>query len=389
MTIKNRYIGSARILVQCFPYLADWLQLEIEQLGYAPERVERTAVWISGTMKDAMRLNYSLRTANRVLMLLEEFKASTPDHLYRELLRIRWEEIIPNNGYISIHGFIRNEHIRDNRFAFMRVKDAIVDRIADKTGKRPDSGPDLTNSVVYIHWVDGLAAVYLDTSGETIAKHGYRRIPFKAPVMESLASAIILASKWNSNEAFINPMCGSGTLAIEAALMAKGDYPGKFRDNFGFMHVNGFDRNEWDKIKQAFDQTAKANKPVIIASDHDPEAIIAARKNARAAGVEDMITFEKCDFSETTIPEGPGIVVMNPEYGERLGVTKSLEKVYSDIGDFLKNRCPGKRGYVFTGNTELSKKVGLRTSRKIPFLNARIECRLLEYELYAGSRKKE
>ncbi len=345
-------------------------------------------MWLTGTLEDAITLNYCLRTANRVLFLIDEFKASTPDQLYRELLRIRWEDYIASDGYVSIHGYVRNEHINDPRFAFMRVKDAVVDRINDKKGRRPDSGPDMSRAVLYIHWANDLAALYMDTSGETIAKHGYRKIPFKAPMMESLAAAVIMATRWKKDDVFINPMCGSGTLAIEAALMVKGEWPGKFRDNFSFMHFLKYNSTAWEKLRNASVQSA-GNMPQIIASDHDREALNAARTNARMAGVADMIRFELCDFSETTIPNGEGIIIMNPEYGERLGVTNQLQDVYKAMGDFLKHGGKGKTGYIFTGNPDLAKKIGLRSSRKIPFLNGRIECRLLEFELYSGSRKRD
>nr|WP_255647387.1 class I SAM-dependent RNA methyltransferase [Fulvivirga sedimenti] len=342
---------------------------------------------MQGNLEDTMRLNLNLRTANRVLLLIDEFQAAGPDILYRELLRVPWEKIIPKDGYLSIHGYVKNDFIRDNRFAFMKMKDAIVDRMNEKNGVRPDSGPDMSGTVIYLHWVGPTVAVYLDTSGETIAKHGYRKIPGKAPMMESLAAAVVMSTGWDTRSAFINPMCGSGTIAIEAALMARNIAPGSFRSNFGFMHCNAYRQEVWDKVRSDVSGGEKT-APVIIASDHDQQAVRDAQMNARAAGVEEMITFEHCNFTETSIPEGEGIIILNPEYGERLGVTNALEKVYKDIGDFFKSRGKGKKGYVFTGNPDLAKKVGLRTSSRTPFLNARIECRLLEYELYAGSRKK-
>ncbi len=381
------YKLKQRIIIQCFPHLSQWLEQEIAALGFQIERVERTAVWIQGNLEDTMRLNLNLRTANRVLLLIDEFRAPGPDVLYKELLRVPWEKIIPEKGYVSVHGYVKNDHIRDNRFAFMKMKDAIVDRMSDKLGVRPDSGPDMSGTVIYLHWVENTVAVYLDTSGETIAKHGYRKIPGKAPMMEALAAAVVMATGWDKRSVFINPMCGSGTLAIEAALMARNISPGSFRTNYGFMHCNWYRPETWTAISSK-SSGKSGDTPVIIASDHDSQAIQAAKMNARAAGVEDMITFEQCDFTETTIPEGEGILIVNPEYGERLGVTNALETVYSNIGDFFKSRGKGKKGFVFTGNPDLAKKIGLRTSSRTPFLNARIECRLLEYELYAGSRKK-
>ena len=184
-------------------------------------------------------------------------------------------------------------------------------------------------------------------------------------------------------------MCGSGTLAIEAALMAANIAPGQFREKFGFHYLKGVDTAAFDKMKE--EAKAKEVKPTgkIIASDHSRLALQAARQNAVVAGVEEYIEFDKCDFRDTAIPEGEGVVFLNPEYGERLGEEKELVLLYGAIGDFFKQSCKGKTGYIFTGNLQLAKKIGLRTKRRIPFLNAKIECRLLEYELYAGTKKEK
>jgi putative N6-adenine-specific DNA methylase len=230
-------------------------------------------------------------------------------------------------------------------------------------------------------------SIYLDTSGETISKHGYRKIPGKAPMMESLAAATILASNWNSNQVFINPMCGSGTLAIEAACIAAKKAPGLNREKFGFHFLKGFDLDAWEQLKEEAIQNETAVKCEIIAGDNSRMAIQSAKQNAEEAGVADAITFEKKDFRDSTVPEGEGIVFLNPEYGERLGEEEELAKVYAQIGDFFKRDCKGKTGYIFTGNMNLAKKIGLRTKRRIPFMNAKIECRLLEYELYDGTKK--
>jgi len=185
-------------------------------------------------------------------------------------------------------------------------------------------------------------------------------------------------------------MCGSGTLAIEAALIALNRAPGLLRDNFGFMHLLGFDETGYRSIREKARRLSKKLPPGrILASDISPDAVDASRRNAATAGVEKIIEFSLCDFSQSPVPAGAGgVVVFNPEYGERLGERKKLEGVYEAIGDFFKKKCQGYRGYIFTGNLDLAKKVGLRTRRRTPFFNSNIECRLLEYELYAGSRKQ-
>jgi putative N6-adenine-specific DNA methylase len=185
-------------------------------------------------------------------------------------------------------------------------------------------------------------------------------------------------------------MCGSGTLAIEAALIALNRAPGLLRDNFGFMHLLGFEETGYRVIREKARRVSKKfSRGRIITSDISPDAVDAARRNAATAGVEEILEFAICDFSQTPVPaEEGGVIVFNPEYGERLGERKKLEGVYEAIGDFFKKKCQGYRGYIFTGNLDLAKKVGLRTRRRTPFFNSNIECRLLEYELYAGSRRQ-
>ena len=378
---------KSKIVLPCPPYIAPVLRKEIEDLGYKVTHEGPLDVALEGTRTDCMKLNLHLRTANKVLFLIKSFRADNPDKLYQQLYQIKWEDHLNENSYLCITSYVNNEKILNTQFANVRVKDAIVDRLKDKTGIRPDSGPLRNQMVVFLHWMEDQVSIYLDTSGETIAKHGYRKIPGKAPMMESLAAATILASKWRTNQAFINPMCGSGTLAIEAACIAAAKAPGLNRDKFGFHYLKGFDLDAWEKLKEEAVQNEKTINCQIIASDYSRLAVQSAIQNAEAAGVTDAITFEKKDFRDSTIPEGDGVVFLNPEYGERLGEEAELEILYAQIGDFFKQDCKGKTGYVYTGNMNLAKKIGLRTKRRIPFMNAKIECRLLEYELYAGTKK--
>jgi 23S rRNA G2445 N2-methylase RlmL len=183
-------------------------------------------------------------------------------------------------------------------------------------------------------------------------------------------------------------MCGSGTLAIEAALIGLNRAPGLLRSNFGFMHIKGWNEGLWNDLREKAKKDAKKALPNrIIATDIDPRAVEAARKNATTAGVEQVIEFGVCNYSDTPLPEGNGVIVLNPEYGERMGEAAKLEETYKGIGDFFKQKCKGYTGYVFTGNPGLAKKVSLKPKRSIPFFNSGIECRLLEYELYEGSKK--
>lgn len=378
------------IRIACAPGLAPYMETEIRHLGYTPLATEDTGITISGTLRDAMRLNLQLRTAFYVLDLVDEFPCQTPEDLYRHMSFIEWENRLPPDGYLSIISRTDTPTINNWMYAAMKAKDAIVDRMAEKTGRRPDSGPERNRFVINLYWRKDHCWVYFNTSGQKLSDRGYRRIPHKAPMQETLAAGVILSTGYDGTVPLVNPMCGSGTLAIEAALIATNRAPGLLRSNFGFMHARDYDSQLWEQLRnEARKQRSKSAPAPIIATDIDPAAIDAARRNAMTAGVERLIQFEVCDFADTPLPEGPGIVVLNPEYGERMGKISELEKTYKRIGDFFKQRCTGWSGYIFTGNMELAKKIGLKASRRTPFFNAKIECRLLKYELYAGSRKKD
>jgi len=380
---------ESKIIVTCNKRLSPYLQSEIEALGFAPVRVFQTGVELKGTVNDTIALNLNLRCASQVLYLLKSFTAANPQQLYEQLVAIEWENLIEFTGYFSVTSNVNNEHITTPLFANVKVKDAIVDRIKDKKGIRPNSGPEQNKTVVHLYWQDDKAEVFLDTSGETLAKHSYRKIPGKAPMLEALAASTIMATNWDKNSTFINPMCGSGTLAIEAALLATDKSPGFFRMNYGFMHVMGYEEEvfftERRKLK---DKGKKALNFKIIATDLSADAVDIAQKNAKTAGVEHLIDFNVCDFADTIVPDSPGVIMFNPEYGERLGTHTKLEATYKRMGDFMKQKCLGYRGYIFTGNPDLAKRIGLKANRRVEFYNGKLDCRLLEYELYEGSKRE-
>jgi len=373
-----------KLVISCSPGLNIALAHELQELGYEIKKSDPKAVIIEGDINDAMRLNYTLRCANRVLLQIAGFRAIHPNHLYKNARKIKWEEYLKIDEYFSIDSFVKNKFIRDTRFANLKLKDAITDRFTEVLGQRPNTGPNKENAVVFMRWLEQEVEIFLDTSGQTIAKHGYRKNPGEAPLMENLASGIIQESSWDKKSNFVNPMCGSGTLAIEAALTAIGIYPGKFRDNYSFQHLKDYESKEWFEVRDKIDAERSSNTIdfKIVASDISRKAVNIARENASAAGVDHLIDFQVSDFEKADIPPGGGVIVFNPEYGERMGEIDQLEKTYKAIGDFMKQKCNGYFGYIFTGNMDLAKKVGLRTKRRMPFYNGKIECRLLEYELY-------
>jgi putative N6-adenine-specific DNA methylase len=386
----NIWRKKSRIVITCAKGIVPYLKDELRLLEFPILSEGMASVETEGTIDDAMRLNLFVRTGHRILFFLERFKATHPDELYRVVSEMKWEELISEDGYLCVTSTVDNPTIKDTRFANVKCKDAIVDRIKRSCGRRPDSGSERDQAVVHLFWKDETCSLFVDTSGQPLSRRGYRKIPLKAPMQETLAAGVILATGWKGNSNFINPMCGSGTLAIEAALIGLGRPPGLLRSHYGFMYLKGFNESSWNEIRRRARATARDwMDGKIIATDISAEAIRGAKKNAQAAGVERWIDFGICQYGETPVPNGTGVLVLNPEYGERMGEREALREVYKGIGDFFKKRCQGYRGYIFTGNLDLAKRVGLRTKRKIPFYNSNIECRLLEYDLYEGSQKRE
>ena len=380
------------ILVTCGPGLVQYLKAELVALGYKIIDEHGGGVITKGSMIDCIRLNLQLRTAYNVLYLLKQFRCGSPESLYKQVNNLPWEKIISPDNYLCVLSRVDTYCINNSMFPNLKVKDAICDRLQKKMNARPDSGPDRHKVVVNLFWKKDRAWLYINTSGQKISDRNYRKMPHKAPLRECLAAALIMASGYDGSQDLVLPMCGSGTLAIEAAMIAMNKPAALLRSNFGFMHLLGYDESIYQDIRNQLRKQSdkKGLKKKIIATDIDPAAIKAALQNAMTAGVDHLIDFGVCDFADTETPAGDGnIILLNPEYWARLGDTTELEKQYKAIGDFFKQSCPGYSGYIFTGNMDLAKKVGLKASRRLIFFNGKIECRLLKYELYSGTRKTD
>jgi len=384
------YNTASKIIVTCNRRLSAYLEKEIIALGYTPVKVFLTGVELQGTMQDCIKLNLHLRCASQVLLSIKEFYCDHPEDLYDAVLDINWTSIITPETYFSITSNVFHDSINNGMYANVKVKDAIVDVFKDKGLERPSTGPLQDAAVIHLHWKHEDAELFLDTSGETLAKHGYRRFPGRAPMLESLAACTIVAGKWDRASHFVNPMCGSGTLAIEAALMASNRAPGLLRNNYSFMHFVGYQEAIYFQEKEIIKNQIQENNSIkIIASDISNQAIEVARANAEIAEVDHLIDFQICDFRDTQVPQHEaGVVYINPEYGERLGEIEQLEITYKAMGDFLKQSCQGYNAYIFTGNLDLAKKIGLKASRRIEFYNGKLDCRLLEYEMYRGTKRE-
>ncbi|MFA6412658.1 MAG: class I SAM-dependent RNA methyltransferase, partial [Syntrophales bacterium] len=267
-TTTSMWMEKRRILVTCSKGTAPYLQQEILAMGLPIHEESEAAVETEGAMEEAMLLNLSLRTGQRVLLLLHEGQAKTPGDLYDGVIKLPWEDILHEDGYVCITSSVDTQEIRDPRYASLKVKDAIVDRLRNLFRCRPDSGSDRTGAVIHVYWKDDLYRIFSDTSGEPLSRRGYRKIPLIAPMQETLAAAVIMATGWTGEGPLINPMCGSGTLAIEAALIARRRAPGLLRDNFGFLHLKGFDDDLWQQVRLKVRKGERKDIPGrIIATD--------------------------------------------------------------------------------------------------------------------------
>lgn len=392
------------IILSCAKNLSNWTEREVLDLGYKPIEVTENTVVVRGGMRDMMRLNLRIRTAHRVLVPLLRTNCRNIKDLYQAVYSIDWENLLEADGYFSVSSVVHNLTIRDTRIPKLYAKDAIADRMRDKCQRRPDSGGENVGAAVFIYWERNEAIIYLDTSGEPLSKRGYRKIPGSAPMQETLAAACIMAMGWKGETPFLSPMCGSGTPAIEAAMIAMNRAPGALKGHFAFQSLKGYSsiiagekaphiaprqkmgatpEQIWKElVLEAKSEEKTENLPQIIATDISPEAVENAHSNAIAAGVAPYITFKACDFAETPVPENgaKGAVFFNPEYGIRLGDPKELAPLYERIGTFLNEKCAGWMGGLLTGSRELSHLVNLYYRTRIPFFNGPIDCRLFLYE---------
>lgn len=371
------------VLLTCAKGVAPLLADEARALGIQVRHTDTAAVEVEADFVAAARLCLHLRTAHRVLWPVTRARLSRPDALYGALSRYPWERHLDPESHLRVHGHVNTPAIRDERFAFLTVKDAVVDRVRNRRGKRPDSGPDDGGANLYLYWVGDEARVYFDLAGQPLSRRGYRLQTGEAPLQEALAAAMLRASGYTGDTPLVNPMCGSGTLAIEAALLARRQAPGLLRGNFGFYHLRDYDPRAWQAEVFAARSAIRpaADMPAILATDHDPGAVDMARANAARAGVEALIRFEVCDFRDTPLPDGAWIA-MNPAYGMRLGGDLDMEAHYRDMGAWLKGAHTGGRGVVITANLALAKRFGLKLAGRHTLYNGSMACRVLWFDLY-------
>jgi len=365
------------------------LAAELAELGAVQVKPARGGIRFRGTLETAYRACLWSRTASRILLPLAELPVADSQALYAGVLDLPWEEHLAPEGTLSVEFSGNCPGIDHSHYGAQRVKDAIVDRFRARCGQRPNVNRHQPDLRIHAQWRDGQATVSLDLSGDSLHRRGYREATVTAPLKETLAAALLLKSGWPEIAAaggpLLDPLCGSGTLAIEAAWIAGDRAPGLSREHWGFSGWLGHIPALWSRLlNEARERwaTGQSRIPLILASDHDPKAVRATLVNAGRAGVADRLRIERREWIAVEPPPGPpGLVIINPPYGERLGEQDEVAALYIQIGDRLKARFTGWRAAVFTGNPDLGKRMGLRADKVHTFNNGPLECRLLRFRV--------
>ncbi len=365
------------------------LAAELVELGATTIKSVRGGIRFQGSLELAYRACLWSRTASRVLLLLAEFPVAEVEALYAGIHALPWEDHLAPDGTLAVEFTGTGSGIDHSHYGAQRVKDAVVDRFRAQCGQRPGVDRQQPDLRIHVLLRDRQATVSLDLSGDSLHRRGYREATVIAPLKETLAAALLLKSGWPDIAAaggpLLDPLCGSGTLAIEAAWMAGDQAPGLLREHWGFSDWLGHIPVLWNRLlveAQERRTLGKPRIPLILASDHDPKAVRAALANAQRAGVVDQIRVERREFSALQPPRGlPGLLIANPPYGERLGATEDLAEFYTEFGEVLKTRLNGWRAALFTSNPELGKRMGLRAEKVHVFHNGPLDCRLLRFRV--------
>ena len=373
------------LIAKTFMGLEPVLAEELTQLGANNVQIGRRMVSFTGDKEMMYRANFQLHTAIRVLKPIKHFKARSAEEVYDEVQKIKWDDILDVKKTFSVDSVVYSEEFRNSRFVTYKVKDAIVDWFREKLGTRPNisvSNPDIR---LNIHIAEDKATLSLDSSGESLHRRGYRQEQVEAPLNEVLAAGMILMTGWKGECDLIDPMCGSGTIAIEAALIARNISPGVFRKEFAFEKWNDFDQELFDRIYND-DSQEREFEHHIYGYDIDMKAVNTAALNVRAAGMTKDITIAQKDFKDFEQPAEKSIIVMNPPYGERIS-TPNLLGTYKMIGERFKKAFAGNEAWVLSYREECFEQIGLKPSIKIPVFNGSLECEFRKYVMFDGKMK--
>ncbi len=365
---------------------------ELQSLGAQRGVAGKRSVHFQGDLAVFYRINFFSRIASRILKPLARFSIGNGEQLYRMALNIPFERYFSEKQSFSIHSSVRSRLFSHSGYPVLKLKDAIVDRFREKTGGRPDVNRENPDCPLHLHIDQDQCVVSLDAHGISLQRRHYRKgTGGEAPLSEALAAGLISLSGWDRTSVLVDPMCGSGTIAIEAAMMLTERAPALLRRHFPFLNWRNADPGLWSELKENSQKGIKSclgsSSPIIFASDISDSMVKLARENARRAGVEDCIVFEVRPFQELVAPADSGYLLFNPPYGERLAL-EEVKSFYKEIGDVLKKNWSGFHASMIALHGESVSSVGLRATRRIPVRNGNLDCRLLQYELYSGSREK-
>lgn len=356
---------------------------EIESLGAKEVRPDFTGVHFIGDKATLYRVNLWARTIFRVLVPLREFYCPNSNILYQEVQKIFWGEYLQSHQTLAVNCTGSNQKLNHTHYTALQVKNAIVDQQRRESGQRSTIDAKNPDVLVNVHIKQDRCILSLDSSGASLHRRGYRQAMGSAPLKETLAAALLDMAQWDASLPFLDPLCGSGTLPLEAGLKALNIAPGLFRQKFGFESFPDFDPQLWQMmLTEAKNSRRQKLKAPIWGSDRDADVLTQAYGNAVRCGIEHQIQFTQDELASVEAPADSGMIICNPPYGERLGEVQELGALYKTLGDIFKQRFKGWTAFILTGNKELAKKVGLKASRRIPVYNGAIPCTLLKYELY-------
>jgi putative N6-adenine-specific DNA methylase len=362
------------------------LSAEITALGGSDVKSANRAVTFTGDKELLYRVNYCARTALSVLMSVGDFRIRSKDDLYKGGLRIEWSNYMDPDDTFSITPVVNSTLFTHTGYAGLILKDAIADYFREKSGRRPSVNTGNPDILINLHISNDQVTIALDSSVVPLFKRGYRQEQAVAPLNEVLAAGILLMSGWNASASLLDPMCGSGTIPVEAALIACNIPPGKFREFYGFQRWRDYDENLFGNIRLSADKAVTSPPVKISGSDISPQAVLQSETNISRAGLSDVVTVELADFKDVKGSDDAGFLFMNPPYGLRLQPDE-LDGLYSMIGTTLKHNFPGYTAWLITSNKDSLKNVGLKAAAKHTLFNGALECTLLKYEMYQGTRK--
>jgi putative N6-adenine-specific DNA methylase len=384
---KKKYEGDFEMKATTFHGLEDVLVNELLKLGAKNIEPFKRGVAFTGDKGFMYKANLCLRTALKVLVPLFSFHADNEHELYDNIKKFEWEKLLDADDTIAINATVNSEIFNHSLYVSQKTKDAICDRFVDKFSVRPDVDLDKPTIRIYVHIFKNFVNVSLDSSGDSLFKRGYRVDIDTAPMKEVLAAGMVLLSNWQPHLPLIDGMCGSGTLGIEAALFANNIPPGVFREEFGFMKWRDYDKELWDTIYTSSINRIKDDMPNIISSDIEIVPLEMAKRNGAVAKVDDVIQYEHISFFDLMPTKPHGTILLNPPYDERIKM-EDTNAFYKQIGDKLKKDFGGWTCWIITSNMEAMKCIGLHPSKKMTLFNASLECKLLKYEMYSGSKKE-